>query len=68
MKNYPKDHKVHVLHKCQGGTLAVGKTFRFPSGSRYAVQENGSVINPDKMKLTKAEKKKLKRDRKKEGA
>lgn len=42
-------HKVHVLHKClpEGNRLAVGKTFVFPTGDRYTVQENGSVINAD---------------------
>lgn len=48
MKNFPRGHKVQVLHKCvdpsQGNTLAVGKTFVFPTGDAYTVQESGAVV------------------------
>lgn len=52
-KHFPADHKVSVLHKeftpavdNQTG-LAVGRTFSFPTGDRYTVQESGAVVNAD---------------------
>lgn len=66
------NHTVQVLHKCETitddkngriGALAVGKTFRFRSGSAYTVQEDGSVRNAGPRKLTKAERKQAKRAR-----
>ncbi len=57
-----KNHQVQVMHKCEGGSLAVGKTFRFASGSAYQVQEDGSVRS-NKPKLSKAERKQAKRAR-----
>lgn len=36
------------------------KLVRFPSGHRYILQKNGSVVNPDRQKLTKSQKRKLK--------
>ena len=62
---------VSVLHKCETledtkdgrvGGLAVGKTFRFPSGDTYTVQPDGSVVNANQKNYTnKADKKALKR-------
>lgn len=64
-------HLVHVMHKCETiedakdgrvGALAVGKTFRFPSGSAYTVQANGAVVNAKpKTWRSKAERKAIKR-------
>lgn len=59
-----EDRPVAALWTGKGPKTEVGKTLRFPgSGSRYTVQENGSVKNADKSRLTKKEKRKAKRNR-----
>ncbi len=59
-----KGHKVAVLHKTEGGALAVGKTFSFPSGAAYTVQASGAVISAHpKLIKGKAAKKAAKRAR-----
>jgi hypothetical protein len=56
------DRKVAALWTGKGEKTKIGETLRFPgSGTRYTVQENGSVVNPDKSRLTKKEKRKIKR-------
>ena len=68
-KTYPQNHKVAVLHKCEsdsdglpdGNKLARGKCFVFPaSGARYVVTETGAVRNPDKSRLNKKKRLRLK--------
>jgi hypothetical protein len=58
------ERKIWCLHKRNAeGTLAVGQKFTFPnSRDSYTVQADGSVRS-DKQKLSKAEKKVLKRNK-----
>lgn len=58
------ERQVWCLHKRgDDGKLAVGKTFKFPgSGDAYRVCPDGSVRS-NKVKLSKAEKKKQRRER-----
>lgn len=58
-------HKLIVaaqdLDKFEEPTLAVGAVFRFKSGDSHKVKADGSVININRKKSSKAERKALKR-------
>lgn len=62
MQPSKKEHMVHVMHKCEDGTLAVNKTFTFPkSNLSYTVQNNGSVVRADAKPITKKQRRKFRK-------